>query len=67
MISTYKCYVDNIICMFANEKDAENFLEFLNSQHKKIKSTLEIESNKSFSFLDILIKNKENRFPTSAF
>ena len=26
----YKHYVDDIFCMFRNEKDAENFFEFLN-------------------------------------
>ena len=70
----YKRYIDNIIYMFASEKDAENFFEFLNWQQKTnknkktkkkhVKYTLEKESNKFFSFLDILIKNEErNRFP----
>ena len=29
----YKRYVDDIFCMFRNEKDAENFFEFLNCRH----------------------------------
>ena len=33
----YKRYVDDIFCMFGNEKDAENFFEFLNCQHQNIK------------------------------
>ena len=48
--------------MFGNEKDAENFFEFFNCLHKNIKYTLEKESNKFLPFLDILIKNKGNRF-----
>ena len=50
--------------MFGNEKDVENFFEFLNCRHKKIKFTLGKESNKLLSFLDILIKNEGNRFST---
>ena len=30
----YKRYVDDIFCMFRNEKDAETFSELLNCQHK---------------------------------
>ena len=60
----YKCYVDDIFCMFGNEKDVENFFEFLNCRHnrQKIKFTLGKESNKLLPFLDILIKNEGNRF-----
>ena len=53
-----------IFFVFGNEKDAENFFEFLNCQHKNIKLTLEKESDKFLSFLDILIKNQRNRFST---
>ena len=53
--------------MFGNEKDSEKFFEFLNCQHKSIKFTLEKESNKFLSFLDILIKNEGNRFSTSVY
>ena len=63
----YKRYVDDIFCMFGNEKDAENFFEFLNCRHKNIKFTIEKESNKFLSFLDILIKNEGNRFSTSVY
>ena len=63
----YKCYVDDIFYMFGNEKDAENFFEFLNCHHKNMKFTLEKESNNFLSFLDILIKNEVNRFSTSVY
>ena len=65
--SLYKHYVDDIFCMFGNEKDAENFFEFLSCRHKNIKFTFEKESNKLLSFLDILIKNEGNRFSTSVY
>ena len=41
----YKHYVDDIFRMFRNEKDAKNFFEFLNCQHKNITFTLEKDSN----------------------
>ena len=63
----YKRYVDDIFCMFGNEKDAENFFEFLNCRHKNIKFTIEKENNKFLSFLDILIENEGNRFSTSVY
>ena len=62
-----KRYVDDIFCMFRNEKDAEKFFEFLNCRHKNIKFTIAKESNKFLSFLDILIKNEGNRFSTSVY
>ena len=53
--------------MSGNEKNSEKFFEFLNCQHKSIKITLEKESNKFLSFLDILIKNEGNRFSTQLY
>ena len=63
----YKRYVDDIFCMFGNEKDAEIIFEFLNCRHKNMKFTFKKESNKFLSFLDILIKNERNRFLTSVY
>ena len=54
-----------LVC-YENEKDAENFFEFLNCLYKNIKFTLEKE-DKFLSFLDILIKNEGNRFLTSVY
>ena len=61
------CYVDDIFCMFENEKDGETFFEFINRHHKNIKFTIEKENNKILLFLDILIKNEGNRFSTSVY
>ena len=41
-ILMYKRYVDDIFCMLGNEKDAENFFEFLDCQHKSINLTLNL-------------------------
>ena len=42
----YKRYVDEIFCMFGNEKNAEILFEFLNCRHKNIKFTIGKEGNK---------------------
>ena len=60
-------YVDDIICLFNCESDADKFLEFLNSQHPNIKFTFEKQVNKQISFLDVLITNDGDQFCTSVF
>ena len=63
----YNHYVDDIFCMFENEKDGETFFEFINRHHKNIKFTIEKENNKILLFLDILVKNEGNRFSASVY
>ena len=63
----YKRFVDDIFCMFGNEKDAKDLFEFLSCQHENVKLTLEKESNKFLSFLDTFIQNEGNRFSTSVY
>ena len=55
----YRRYADDTFCLFNNEQDALLFFDFLNSQHRSIKFTMEKESNKMFAFLDIYINNKD--------
>ena len=45
-IILYRRYVDDVICLFNCESDAENFFEFLNSQHPNVKFTFEKQVNK---------------------
>ena len=54
-ITLYRCYVDDIFCLFNSESDADTFYEFLN-KHLNIKFTFEKQQNNQISFLDILIK-----------
>ena len=55
-IILYRRYVDDIICLFNTESDADKFYEFRNKQHPNIKFTFEKQQNNQISFLDILIK-----------
>ena len=66
-IILYRRYVDDIICLFNCESDADNFFEFLNTQHPNIKFTFEKQVNKHISFLDVLITNDGDQFYTSIF
>ena len=53
----YRRYVDDIICLFNCESDADKFFEFLNTQHPNIKFTFAKQNNKQISFLDVSITN----------
>ena len=37
----YRRYVDDIVCLFSSEFDADKFFIFLNQRHPKIKFTIE--------------------------
>ena len=60
-------YVNDIICPFNCESDADKFFEFLNTQHPNIKFTFAKQNNKQISFLDVSITNDWDQFCTSVF
>ena len=66
-ITLYRRYVDDTICFFNCESDADKFLEFLNKQHPNIKFAFEKQVNKQILFLDVLVKNDGDQFCTSFF
>ena len=66
-IILYRWNVDDIICLFNCESDADKFFEFLNRQHPNIKFTFEKQVNKQISFLDVLIRNDVDQYCTSVF
>ena len=63
----YKRYVDDTFLLFKKQEHINKFLEYLNSKHKNIKFTKEVESEDQLSFLDILIKRENNVFTTSIY
>ena len=64
----YKRYVDDTFCLFENEKDANEFLDYLNKQHPNIKFTSEPEVNGVLPFLDINIEKRDGGgFSTSVY
>ena len=66
MIS-YRRYVDDIICLFNCQSDADEFFEFSNRQHRNMKFKFVKQVNKQISFLDVLITNNADQFCTSVF
>ena len=62
----YKRYVDDVISVFDNEHDAKLFLDYLNTKHKNIKFTMEIEKENQLAFLDVLL-DKSDKLVTSVY
>jgi len=63
----YKRYVDDLLIIFKDPSHVNPFLQYLNKQHKNIIFTLEIETNHSLPFLDILITHNNTSFNTSVY
>ena len=64
----YKRYVDDCFLLFANSNHVTQFLDYLNSKHKNIKFTYELEENGSLPFLDIKVtKNGEENTETRVY
>ena len=55
----YRRYVDDTFCVFNNENEALLFFNFLNSQNPNIKFTMEKETNRILSVLDVCINNND--------
>ena len=54
--------------IFHDRDDCELFLEYVNCQHSSIKFTLEVESNNSLPFLDVMItRDSEGLVSTSVY
>ena len=65
--STYRRYVDDIFLIFSSPEHPALFLEYLNSQHRNIGFTSEIEQDGSLSFLDVKITRGLSNFSTSLY
>ena len=63
----YRRYVDDTFLVFRNASHIPLFLDYLNSKHRNIEFTSEIENNNRLSFLDIDISNTLNGFQTSIY
>ena len=56
----YRRYVDDTFLLFKDSEHIPTFLDYLNSQHKNIKFTWEIEKDNCLPFLDVLVKKGNN-------
>ena len=60
-------YVDDMVCLFKNVEDAENFFDFSNRQYPNVKFTMEKEVMGKLPFLDVLLDNSGISINTSTF
>ena len=63
----YKRYVDDTFLLFDNEEQANQFLDYMNNRHPRIKFTIETEENNKLPFLDLLISKRNNTFDLSIY
>nr|XP_027231121.1 uncharacterized protein LOC113822785 [Penaeus vannamei] len=64
--SYYYRYVDTLL-LFKSQIQVQKFLQYMNSQHKNIKFTCELESNGKLPFLDVSISRDNNSFSTATY
>lgn len=60
-------YVDDIFCIWPENKNLDNFLILLNNLVPSIKFTIEIEQNFSLPFLDVIVHRQSNNFKFSIY
>jgi hypothetical protein len=63
----YRRYVDDTFMLFESADHLTLFLNYLNSKHKNIEFTYDVEKNGALPFLDINILRRDNGFETSLF
>ena len=63
----YRRYVDDIFVLFDSVNKFEKFKAYLNSKHKNIKFTSEIEVDGKIPFLDILVDRNGDEITTSVY
>ena len=63
----YRRYVGDTFCLFSKEEDADLFLNYINTFHNTINSTVEKENDNSLPFLDVPICKNDAPFSISLF
>ena len=63
----YKRYLDDTFIIFKDPSHANLFCNYLNSRHKNIQFTSEMENNQTLNFLDISIKHLNGNFELSVY
>ena len=63
----YRRYVDDIFVLFKSNDHLKYFQEFLNSCHINMSFSMETERQNKFSFLDIEVTHKQDKFSTTIY
>ena len=61
----YKGYVDDIFVLFDKPEQVLPFVNYLNKKYKSIDFSFETKKDNPFSFLDVKICRKNDKFTTS--
>ena len=63
----YRRYVDDTFLVFKESAHVNQFLEYLNNKHPKIKFTCDLEQNDKLNFLDVQLLKANNKIHTSIY
>ena len=63
----YNRFMDDTFLLFSKEDHVKIFLRYIDSRHKSMSFTHEVESNNSLAFLDVLVTRKDNLLVTSLY
>ena len=56
--------MDDTFTLYDNIDQEHKFLTYLNELHHSIKFTVELQKGNTLSFLDVLVRKKDNCFET---
>ena len=65
--SYYNRFMDDTFLLFSSQDKIKKFHKYINSRHKNMTFTYEIEKDNSLPFLDILVSRENNIFSTAIY
>ena len=63
----YRRYIDDTFLLFSSLDHVKKFHKYLNSRHKNMSFTYEIEENSKLAFLDVSVSREGDHFTTSLY
>ena len=63
----YNRFIDDTFTLFSSEDHVKKFHKYLNTRHKNMHFTYEIEQNNCLPFLDVLVTRENDSFSTSLY
>ena len=63
----YRRYIDDTFVLFSSSDHVKKFHHYLNSRHRNMTFTYEVEEGNKLPFLDVLINRDQDRFSTSLY
>ena len=63
----YRSYIDDTFVVIDDSSHVDKFLHFLNTRHANLKFTVEVESEHSLPFLDVLVECSQANYITNGF